>query len=162
MNLYEACAVLGVWHVVKARVEVWSMSPGDHTTALNELKSMVKDKFKELALEHHPDKGGNNEVWIKIQEAHDLIKSATIIKLMGALDIERKSSVKYCAPGSAECKSCSKWSDLANVCATSSCSGFKEYETPVFSEAKAWRKRPTVQNSSFFSGGSQELGRKAG
>lgn len=163
MNLYEACATLGVWHVVKARAEVWSVSPGDHTTTLDELKSMIKDKFRELAMKLHPDKGGDNDGWVKIQEAHELIKSATVIGLVGALETEQLSGVKYHAPGSEVCNNCSKWSDIVQTCATASCTGFKERGTHVLlGKVQDWRKGKNPKNSGFFSGRGDGLERATG
>ena len=138
MTLYEACVILGVWPMAKAHAQVWSMSSGDHSSMLDEFKAKVKDKFRELALKHHPDKGGNNDEYVKIQFAHELVKASTVASLIWALESEKQASTKYYDPGSSECGNCSKWSDLVHACSTSSCTGFSEHS-----------KRNKSRNTSF-------------
>ena len=36
-------------------------------------KTTIKDKYKELALRNHPDKGGNKDKFIQIKNAYDVL-----------------------------------------------------------------------------------------
>ena len=38
----------------------------------------VRQRYRELAAAHHPDKGGNSEVFIKIREAYEVLKNALV------------------------------------------------------------------------------------
>lgn len=136
MSLYVASIVLGVWPIIKACGEVWRISPGDHTTALNDLKGLVKNRFKELAMLHHPDRGGDHSQYVGIQQAYDIVKSATISNIIDAIQEECKLAVQHYRAGSPECRSCSKWSDICGVCATTSCSGFSNYSDVKFKDCK--------------------------
>jgi len=162
MNLYDACMILNLWHVVKARAQVWSISTSDHTIAFNDVKSQAKNKFKELALQHHPDKGGENAKYLEIQAAHELIKLATISDFINTLSIEAVNDTKYCAPGSTDCIKCSKWSEIVNVCVTTTCTGFKQNEKSIYGKFDVRQKASkNVQIGSFFSRGSKNLGQEA-
>jgi len=161
MNLYDACVVLSLWHVVKARAQVWAISTSDHSIALSDTKVLAKNKFKELALQHHPDKGGQNSAYLEIQEAHELIKSATLSDFINVLGLEPKNDTKFCTPGSMECMACNKWSDVVKICITTTCTGFKQHEKSIRSKFDIRRKAFTgVQTSGFFTRGSQDLGQE--
>jgi len=152
MNLYDACIVLNLWHVVKARAQVWSISTSDHSMALSDIKDRAKTRFRELALQHHPDRGGDNNKYLEIQEAHELIKSATVSGFIDTLPIEASMGIKYYTPGDMECADCSKWSELIKVCATSSCTGFKHCKQEVSGNPHIRRKiYQGVQSNNFFS-----------
>ena len=131
MNLYDACIVLDLWHVVKARAQVWSISTSNHATALNEIGDKAKNRFRELALQYHPDKGGDGNKYLEIQEAYDLIKSATVSGIIDTLKIEASTNIEHFTPGNIECENCSKWSSLIKVCATHTCTGFKHCEKQI-------------------------------
>jgi hypothetical protein len=126
MNLYEACKALGIWHVAKARAEVWSMSSVNEDS-LVDLKGHAKSAFKRLAFDYHPDKGGDQDKYLEIQEAFDDIKAATCQAFIDALDIEKKETAEYYDPGSDRCWECTKWSSMVHSCLTIHCTG---YEAP--------------------------------
>jgi len=127
MNLFSACIRLGIWNITKARAEVWSMSNlNTDNKLLSELLDIAKKSFKKLAMDHHPDRGGDNKNFIEIQEAYDIIKNATVGDFINSLDDEKKSSIKYFDPGSDNCKACNRWSNVIDMCITVTCSGFDE------------------------------------
>ena len=124
MNLYEACKILGIWHVAKARAEVWSISSANEDS-LEDLKNLAKTAFKRLAMEHHPDKGGDQNNYLEIQEAFNLIKEVTAQAVIDALDIEKKETAEYYNPGIDKCWGCTKWSSMVHACLTIQCTGFE-------------------------------------
>lgn len=126
MNTYSACIRLNIWSLVKARAEVWAVTQLYDEESLNELKVTAKKAFHSLCMDHHPDKGGEHENYLEIQKAFDLIKGATHSDFVNALDEEKQSKTVYFEPGSEECSSCRKWSDVVNTCITVTCSGFDE------------------------------------
>lgn len=126
MNIYSACIRLNIWNVVKARVEVWAITESCNNESLDELKLTAKKAFKNLCMDHHPDKGGNHQNFLEIQMAFDLIKNATCNNFINALNEEKQSKIIYMNPGSEKCNSCRKWSNIVNACITITCSGFDE------------------------------------
>lgn len=133
MTLYSACIRLGIWSVVKARAGVWSMSGHkDHENSMSEVKDMAKRAFKKLAMDHHPDRGGDRDNFLEIQEAAEIVKSSKLNDFLNALDDEERSSVVYFEPGSENCKSCTRWSDVVGMCITVTCSGFQEPQRRKF------------------------------
>jgi len=161
MNLYDACAILDLWYAIKARAQMWSIS-NCRPTSLDEVRILVKNRFKELALQHHPDKGGDNSKYLEIQEAYELIKSASVPDFIHALSIEAANNIKYYTPGSQDCANCSKWSDVVCVCVTTTCTGFKQHEKSICNKFGLKQEvSKGIQGSSFLSGGSQELGNEA-
>jgi DnaJ-class molecular chaperone len=160
MNLYEACINLDLWHVAKARAEVWAISKsGGSDASLDSLKLIAKDKFRELALIHHPDKGGTNSDYIEIQESYDMVKKASTKDFIRALEVEIESSIVQYKPGSPECRECSRWSSIFQACITSTCTGFRKHAIP--SKSKRWT-RESLQGSGFFSRRSRDLGQATG
>jgi DnaJ-class molecular chaperone len=137
MNLYSACIRLAVWNVAKARAEVWSISDRDgNEKSLSELRDFAKRSFKKLAMDHHPDRGGDRDNFEEIQEAIDLVKVAEAKDFIDALEDEKKSSVVYFDPGSENCKSCSRWGDVLGMCITVTCSGFQEPQRRRFANIR--------------------------
>jgi len=124
MNLYRACKILGVWSIAKARAEVWSISNINEESLIN-LKDCAKTAFKKLAMEHHPDKGGDHDKYIEIQDAFMTIKTATGRAIIDALDIEKTETSVYYRPGDEKCAGCTKWSDVVCSCLTIQCTGFE-------------------------------------
>lgn len=129
MTIYEACVVLNIWPIVKVWAEVWSVSKDINKESLNNIKILAKDKFKQLAMIHHPDHGGDSNEYIKIKTSIDIIKNSTINDFISALDIEIENNKIYYKVGSIECNQCTKWSNIFNSCITTMCSGFKEQKT---------------------------------
>jgi len=164
MNVYLACEALDIWPIVKARAEVWSISSTANAKAINNLKSIAKNKFKELAVVHHPDKGGENDKFIELQRAHDVIKNATIEQIIDSLKDEQESNRVYFEPGSLQCKDCTKWSDIVGLCITVSCTGFKSpKDSNVLGFNKIRRRQRTqVQSGSFIRKRSKGMGQTAG
>lgn len=39
----------------------------------NIYQKLIKKKYRELAKKYHPDKGGNNQLWLNIQEAYNVL-----------------------------------------------------------------------------------------
>jgi len=132
MDLFVACIRLDVWEVAKTRATVWSMSQHPSVEALTELKEFAKRSFHKLAMSHHPDKGGDQQVFVEIQQAYELIESATADNFVHALRIEKSSTATYCQPGAEQCRSCRKWSDVVQSCITVTCSGYEEPRKPRF------------------------------
>jgi len=124
MNLYEACKILSIWPIAKARAEVWSMSH-INDSSLIDLKDRAKTAFRRLALKYHPDKGGNQSKYLEIQEAFNLIKGSTGQSIIEALNIEKNVIAKYCEPGAEECWECVKWSSMIHSCLTIQCTGLE-------------------------------------
>ena len=124
MNLYEACKNLGIWHIAKARAEVWSIS-NVNEKSLEDLKNWAKTSFKRLAMEHHPDKGDDQNKYLDIQEAFNIIKEATGQAIINALDVEKKEIAEYYKPGTKKCWECTKWSSVICTCLTMRCTGFE-------------------------------------
>lgn len=129
MNLYEACIALGIWDVVRARAQVWSMVDQVAQESVDELQALAKSKFNDLALVHHPDKSGDSQEFMKLRAAAELIKMSSVQQFVDALEEEKRQNLQYFDPGSEECKSCTKWT-LLQTCSTGSCSGFKLLERP--------------------------------
>lgn len=137
MNLYTACIRLAIWNVVKARAEVWSMSGhGDHDQSLSEVKNLAKRSFKKLAMDHHPDRGGDRDNFLEIQAAMEIVKSSKVNDFLNALDDEKRSAVVYFEPGSNNCKSCTRWGDVIGMCITVTCSGFKKPQKRRFANLR--------------------------
>jgi hypothetical protein len=152
MNLYEACINLGIWHIAKARAEIWSLSETRGSSAsLDDLKGQIKTQCKKLAMVFHPDVGGNHGDMAKIQESHNLVKKATTHDFINALDIAKEVEIVLYEPGSLNCKQCRKWSDMLNICSTENCTGFNQLRR--LPGKKIWSRN--IQNSSFFSKGSR-------
>lgn len=141
MNVYSACIRLGVWNIAKARASVWSLSNNnDHTESLSDMKETIKKCYKKLALNHHPDVGGDKYNFLEIQEAYDTIKKANCRDFVSAIDDEKKSLTKYYDPGSEQCSKCNRWSDITLSCITVTCSGFLEPPPRKFSHIKGQTK----------------------
>lgn len=138
MNLYNACIRLGIWSMAKARAEVWSMSNNRtvHEESLSELRDLSRRSYRKLAMDHHPDRGGDRDNFIEIQSASELVKDATVRDFVDALDDEQRSSMVYFDPGSEACKKCSRWSDVISSCITATCSGFKEPRRKKFANIR--------------------------
>jgi hypothetical protein len=96
---------------------------------VDDLISIVKDKFHDLAMKHHPDRGGNSDEYIRVREAYELIKSSIANHFISALEDEKKANTKYFTPGSNECKNCRKWSSVISGCLTSICTGLEPLNT---------------------------------
>lgn len=128
MNLYKACVLLDVWHLAKARAEVWALSKSPSIESYLDLQKAIKIAGRKLMVEHHPDKGGDHTKFTEIQSAYMLANNSTIIDYIGALSFEE---VNKFDPGSDECSDCKKWNDIFNVCMTVKCSGL-ERKPPVF------------------------------
>lgn len=133
MNLYEACVNLDVWRVVKAYAEVWSISKSHNGYSVDNLKSIIKTKFKQLAIQHHPDVGGDNDVYLNIKESYDIIKKSTVNDFISSLNNE-KSNIIYLKSGSCECEKCVKWSNITSMCITSTCTGFKPLKSNLINK----------------------------
>ena len=147
MTLYEACMVLGIWHVAKARAEIWRLVKSIDTKSLDDVKTIAKGKFRELAMLHHPDHGGDHGAYVKIQAAYDLVNAATTNAFVNALDVERELQITRHKPGSPECVSCGKWSSVTGACMTTTCSGYENVSQPKIKK----------NLSGFFDRGSQGL-----
>jgi len=158
LNLYEACAVLDFWHVAKARAEVWRLVKSIEITSLDDVKALAKIRFKELAMEYHPDHGGDHDHYLKIQEAHNTIDRATIHDFIFALDFERQLQTVYYKPGSRDCGSCKKWSNVVSACMTTRCTG---YDNALQRNDKVGREGKNLSSSSFFETRSERLGQSA-
>jgi hypothetical protein len=115
---------LDIWHVAKARAEIWRLVKSVDTKSLDDVKAIAKGKFREMAMVHHPDHGGDHNAYIKIQAAYDIIDAATIHSFISALDTERELQTSYHKPGSPECVSCGKWSSVIGGCMTTTCTGY--------------------------------------
>lgn len=127
MNLYSACIRLGIWNTAKVRAEVWSMSDQpDHKESLSNLQDLARKSYKKLAMDHHPDMGGNRDNFIEIKDASELVQNANESDFVNALGDEQRSLITYFDPGSESCKNCVRWSDIVKSCITVTCSGFKE------------------------------------
>jgi DnaJ-class molecular chaperone len=149
-----------MWRVVKARAQVWAISKqGGSDASLESLRLIAKQKFRELVMIHHPDKGGTNSDYIEIQEAYNIIKSAERKDFIRALDIEAESNIIQHKPGSSECKQCSRWSSIFQACITSTCTGFRKHA--ISNKYKRWTRK-NLQSSGFFSKGSRDLGQVTG
>ena len=124
MNLLEACKTLSVWHIAKARANVWLINESDNIDSLNKLKSLINSKFKEIAREKHPDIGGDSEIYTNLQAAHNLIKESSTSDFISALREDIENSKQFHKPGSDECKECYKWNSFLSICSTTKCGGF--------------------------------------
>lgn len=140
MNIYEACIRLGIWSVVKARAQVWSISGSCREESLQDLKDTAKKTFKTLCMIHHPDKGGEHDYYLDIQTAHDIIKDAKSRNFLDALEDEKKSQISYYEPGSDQCFRCRKWSNLIRACFAITCSGFEEPRKSKFANIRGRTK----------------------
>lgn len=121
MDLTKACTLLDIMHVARARAEVWTIVDTPSRESFDELKVIAKNQFKVLAMTHHPDKpDGSHEAYLEIQEALRIVKEAQVSDFIDLL-----SAAQHYTPGSDECFTCGKWSDIAKVCTTTQCSGYK-------------------------------------
>ena len=137
MNLYSACIRLTIWNVARARAEVWSISDrNDHENSLSELRDFAKRSFKKLAMDHHPDRGGDKDNFVEIQEAIGIVNEAKSQDFINALDDEKRSSVAYFEPGSEDCRKCARWGDVLGMCITVTCSGFQEPQRKRFANIR--------------------------
>lgn len=144
MNIYSACIRLGIWELAKARAGVWLLSnSSDHAKSLSDLKDVIKSYYKKLALSHHPDVGGDENNFLEIQAAYDMIKAANHNDFVNALDYEKKSLTKYYEPGANNCFECNRWSDITKSCITVTCSGFQEPPPRKFSHLLGRKFRST-------------------
>ena len=133
MNVYEASMNLGIWPMVKARAEIWSVTkPNESVFA--DFQEAIKNKYKELMMVHHPDKGGETEECIKVQKAYELLKFSNINHFIDALAQEKKCNAKFYKPDSPECTSCEKWSAMMGLCMTTTCTGFEQRENSKVGE----------------------------
>lgn len=123
MNLQYACKTLGIWDVVKARAEIWSMVDKPSATSIADLKESAKVAFKRLAIGCHPDTGGDHNIYLKVKEAFDIVKAAEAKDFIDALYFKE---TQYFNPGDDECKRCNKWSDIASTCITRDCTGYEQ------------------------------------
>lgn len=123
MNVYQACQKLQIWIAVRAYIEIWK---GTNNHDYNKIKILAKKSYKELACVFHPDMPtADNNIFLEIKEALDIINNSTINQLFIALDNEIKNNIKYFDLGSDECKECVRWSKLLNNCVFATCQGFK-------------------------------------
>lgn len=132
MNLHRACIRLGIWSIVKARSEVWFSSGSHSSESLQELKDLAKRSYRSLSMNHHPDKGGDHDNYLEIQEAFSKVKEATANDFIESLGEEKDSKTEYFEPGSDECKKCGRWSDVVGMCITVTCSGYQTPTKPRF------------------------------
>jgi len=135
MNVYEASILLSVWPVVKARAEIW-LTAKPSESMWNGFKDIIKNRYRELSLVHHPDMGGDHDTYIKIQRAYEVLRYSALEDIVEALSYEKKMIAEYCKPGSDKCKNCSKWSKMINLCATISCTGFEINSSPNYGHLK--------------------------
>lgn len=151
MNLYSACIRLGIWPVVKASAEVWfaagENSQDSFNDLFNDLKNIAKKSYHDLSMNHHPDKGGDHDNYLEIQRAFNLVKNADANAFVGALSEEKQSKVKYYEPGSEECKSCGRWSEIVGMCITVTCSGYQSPSKPRLAAHR--NKFSTVLNTRY-------------
>lgn len=137
MNLYKACIRLGIWPTVRSYAEMWSVdSNKNDISILEEVKDLAKRSFRKLSMEHHPDKGGDHNNFLEIQESFNKVKNSTIKCFISALDEELESNINYYEPGSDECKECSRWSSMVGMCITITCSGFQPSAKPKLVNAR--------------------------
>lgn len=52
------------------------------TRKLNAFKKKAKAKYRQAIKIHHPDKGGDNEICLKIQEVYDQIKKMEVKRII--------------------------------------------------------------------------------
>jgi DnaJ homolog subfamily A member 2 len=79
---YFTCAVMSFYEILGV----------DRTCSQND----IKVAFKRLLLVHHPDKGGNNEFFVKLSDAYGTLKDPTLRKIYDAkLDMEENSSSAF-------------------------------------------------------------------
>jgi hypothetical protein len=88
MTLYQACNVLNIWPVAKIWAEVWFSSSYVDEKLVDNVVSVAKASFKQLAMIHHPDKGGESDNYVNIQNAYNVIKSATVNSFIDSLKEE--------------------------------------------------------------------------
>ena len=124
ITLYQACKKLGIWGAVKAYAEVWSLSENFFDLSTIEILILAKDNFNKLALKHHPDKQGDVNEYLRVRNAYEAIRAATVKNFIDTLKDEIIDII-YHESGSEECRNCVKWSDLVNTCITVACSGFE-------------------------------------
>ena len=127
MNVFDACVRLGIWSQIKVGVEVWAFSKSAYDNAhLLTMKSIAKVAFKDLAMDHHPDRGGDPKIFLDIKSAYDIIIKSEFSDFVIALDNGKKSELVYFKSGSDQCNNCDKWGKLVDTCITMTCSGFEE------------------------------------
>ena len=159
MTLYEACVILGVWHIARARAEVWKLIKSVENKALEDMKTIIKSRFKAMANLYHPDHGGEHDKYIEIQKAHDIVDTASVQDFINALDSEIKLYIAYYKPGSNECLSCDKWSNVISACITTTCTGYKN---DVQRKDKVNQRGNSLSDSGFFKGRSETVGYTTG
>ena len=128
MNLLQACQKLEVWSIAKIHAELWQMDEDYHLESLQSVKVKAKASYKKMARNHHPDVGGDSEIYLEIQRANDVIKSSTISDFITALKEESELKKLFFEPGSKECAKCVSWSTIVNSCITVTCSSLKEHK----------------------------------
>jgi len=133
MTLRQACKLLGIWPIVEIWTKIWSNSRVISTTG-NIIMS-AKSNFKNLAMKHHPDKGGDHNVYVKIQEAFNMVKDATVNDFICMYREEGDKTDIFYKSGSQECLGCVKWSSIAKTCISNTCLGFKPSASEVQSIA---------------------------
>jgi hypothetical protein len=121
MMLQDACQLLGIYDIALQYASVWSMT-GCDSAPLDKLLSIAKTNFKQLALKYHPDTGGTSEKFQELNDANIIINCSKISDFILLL---RTAEKKY-TPGDINCKTCAKWNNLAHICMTVECSGYKQ------------------------------------
>lgn len=67
------------------------------TSFFNQCRTLreVKQKFKELAMKHHPDRGGSNQTMQEINFEYELIVSNPFFNFSGQSESEKESYLKF-------------------------------------------------------------------
>jgi hypothetical protein len=124
MTILEACKELHIWDVVRGYAEVWLGSNNSDST---KVKILAKNQFKQLARQYHPDMStGDNEKYLRISEALDIILNAKVTQIISALEEDRAADIKYYKPGDSQCRQCTKWNTMFDNCVFPACSGFDQ------------------------------------
>ena len=127
MNIYEASINLGIWPMVKAHAEIWSVTkPGE--LLFQKFQDEIKKKYKEMAVISHPDRGGTDTSFMTVQKSYEILKYASVSDVIESLSHEKRSNIKIYHPGSDECPGCDKWSNILGMCIVGSCTGFERRE----------------------------------
>jgi len=124
MNVYEASINLGIWPMVKAHAEIWSVTKPVEVL-FQEFHNDIKKKYKEMVSISHPDKGGVESVFMLVQKSYEILKRAGVSDFIDSLAQEKVSTIQIYHPGSDQCPGCSKWSNILGMCIIGSCTGFE-------------------------------------